>query len=77
MARVSGLPSTTVALVHGLCLSGWALALLRCGIGVSAASGSSLPFLLLTLDLDSPKVSPVRPPKQLALEASEPCSYTV
>ena len=52
MARVSGLPSTTVVLVHGLWLSGWALALLRARIARRGYRAVTFSYASVADDLD-------------------------
>jgi len=52
MARVSGLPSTTVVLVHGLWLSGWALALMRSRIARRGYRALTFSYASVADDLD-------------------------
>ncbi len=53
MARIAGLPSTTVVLVHGLWLSGWALALLRSRIKTRGYRAVTFSYPSVADDLDT------------------------
>ena len=52
MAHVSGLPSTTVVLIHGLWLSGWALALMRSRIARRGYRALTFSYACVADDLD-------------------------